>query len=106
MCLNAFDYFLMILISLNSYMGFRNHVSGTHDPFIDEQAIAKQWETVGTIVLNGPVKILTGPVETLTGPVKVLARMVIILTGPVKILTGTVKILTGPIKMLIGLANM
>ena len=30
-----FDYFLMILISLNSYMGFRNHVFRGHDTFID-----------------------------------------------------------------------
>ena len=27
--------FLMFLISLNSYMGFRNHLSGTHDPFME-----------------------------------------------------------------------
>ena len=30
-----FDYFLMILISLIPYMGFRPHVSGNHDTFMD-----------------------------------------------------------------------
>ena len=30
-----FACFCKFLISLNSYMGFRTHVSGTHDPFME-----------------------------------------------------------------------
>ena len=38
-----FDYFLMILISLNSYMGFRNHVSGGHDTYMDKGPFFYEW---------------------------------------------------------------